>query len=156
MYFRMNQRGDVFIVELFQILKDYEGIIGAVLGSVATLLTTYFLHHRGKLKNYSIEYIARFETFRDVGCGMKGKVDEDIYGYSIRYRFEIYNGYDYPRVARKFLLNFYRNKKLIFSKVPTDELTRVYNQHISHAEKSELSNIPSHEIIFNMPKSSIL
>ena len=41
----------------------------------------------------------------------------------------------------------HRNKKLIFSKVPTDELTRVYNQHISHAEKSELSNIPSHEIM---------
>lgn len=134
-------------MELIQILKDFEGIIGAVLGSVATLVTTYCLQHRGKLKNYSIEYIARFQTFKDVGCGMKGKEDKDIYGYSIRYRFEIYNGYDYPRVVRKFLLDFYRNKKLVFSEVPKDELTRIYNHHISHAENSELANIPSHEIM---------
>ena len=134
-------------MEVIQILKDFEGIIGAVLGSVATLVTTYFLQHRGKLKNYSIEYNAKFQTFKDVGCGMKGKMDEDIYGYSIRYRFKIYNGYDYPRVARKFLLNFYRNNKLVFSKVPKDESTRVYSHHISRAEDSELSNIPSHEIM---------
>ena len=34
--------------------------------------------------------MAKFDTFRDVGCSMGGKRDEDFYGYSVKYTIQIY------------------------------------------------------------------
>lgn len=71
--------------EILQLLNDFQGIIGTILGSVTTLIVTDILKKRGQLKNYLVSYEAKFQTFRDVGCSMGGKRDEDFYGYSIKY-----------------------------------------------------------------------
>ena len=70
--------------EILQLLNDFQGIIGTILGSVTTLIVTDILKKRGQLKNYLVSYEAKFQTFRDVGCSMGGKRDEDFYGYSIK------------------------------------------------------------------------
>ena len=39
--------------EIIQLLNDFQGIIGTILGSVTTLIVTDILKKRGQLKNLS-------------------------------------------------------------------------------------------------------
>ena len=60
-------------MSVVDILLEFEGIIGAILGSVATLVVTDILQRKGKIKQYLMFYEAKTETYKDVGCGQKGK-----------------------------------------------------------------------------------
>ena len=40
-------------------------------------------------------YETKVDTYEDVGCSQRGKEGNDIYGYSIKYDFQIYNGYKF-------------------------------------------------------------
>lgn len=133
-------------MSVVDILLEFEGIIGAILGSVAMLVVTDILQRKGKIKQYLMFYEAKTETYKDVGCGQKGKSDNDIYGYSIKYNFQIYNGYNFPKIMRKFSLDFYKDKVLVMSIVPKDESTRYFSCATSRADDMEISNISSHEI----------
>ena len=123
--------------EILQLLNDFQGIIGTILGSVTTLIVTDILKKRGQLKNYLVSYEAKFQTFRDVGCSMGGKRDEDFYGYSIKYIIQIYNQSDTPKIMRDFRLIFYKNTKEQYSLIPDNEETRRYSAHISHIDEME-------------------
>ena len=128
--------------EILQLLNDFQGIIGTILGSVTTLIVTDILKKRGQLKNYLVSYEAKFQTFRDVGC----KRDEDFYGYSIKYIIQIYNQSDTPKIMRDFRLIFYKNAKEQYSLIPDNEETRRYSAHISHIDEMEVANIAPKEI----------
>mgnify|MGYP003107581123 FL=1 len=132
--------------EILQLLNDFQGIIGTILGSVTTLIVTDILKKRGQLKNYLVSYEAKFQTFRDVGCSMGGKRDEDFYGYSIKYIIQIYNQSDTPKIMRDFRLIFYKNAKEQYSLIPDNEETRRYSAHISHIDEMEVANIAPKEI----------
>ncbi|EOW2658305.1 hypothetical protein ACOVAV_002819, partial [Enterococcus faecalis] len=66
---------------IIKLLIEFEGIIGAILGSVATLITTELLKSRGKIRLYLRDFIGVYQTYRDVGAGRSGKTDDDFYGY---------------------------------------------------------------------------
>lgn len=95
------------MLEILQALNEFQGIIGAILGSVTTLIVSDMLKKKGKLKKYIIAYNDKFEKFKDVGCSMKGKSDDDFYGYSIKYILQVYNNSDTPKIMRDFKIVFF-------------------------------------------------
>ena len=125
--------------EILQLLNDFQGIIGTILGSVTTLIVTDILKKRGQLKNYLVSYEAKFQTFRDVGCSMGGKRDEDFYGYSIKYIIQIYNQSDTPKIMRDFRLIFYKNAKEQYSLIPDNE--EEYKRGLIQANINRLETI---------------
>lgn len=131
---------------LIKLLLEFEGIVGAVLGSVATLIATELLKSRGKVKLYLKEFQGIYQTYGDVGAGQRGKTDNDFYGYNLKYTFQIYNGTDLPRIMRDFKVDFYKGDKIVYSDVPKNEETRRYSQHFSNVDEMEISNIYPREI----------
>lgn len=132
--------------EIIQLLNDFQGIIGTILGSVTTLIVTDILKKRGQLKIYLVSYEAMYQTFRDVGCSMGGKRDEDFYGYSLKYTIQIYNQSETPKIMRDFKIVFYEKAKERYSLTPDNEETRRYSAHISHIDEMEVANIAPKEI----------
>lgn len=53
--------------DLIIILKEFEGIIGTILGSVTTLIVTDILRKIGKLKLYLIEWRGVYYTKGELG-----------------------------------------------------------------------------------------
>lgn len=66
--------------EIINIIKDFEGVIGAILGSISTLIVTDFLRKRGKLKIYLMKYEGIYYT-NDSGVvrQVKGVEDSILY-----------------------------------------------------------------------------
>lgn len=110
------------------------------------MVATDILRKRGKLKIYLSKYDAKFETFKDVGCSMGGKRDEDFYGYDMKYTIQVYNKSDTPKIMRDFRVIFFKDKKEVYSLVPSDEGTRRYTAHVSRVDEMEISNIAPKEI----------
>lgn len=132
--------------EILQALNEFQGIIGTILGSVTTLIVTDILKKRGKLNNYLISYEDKFQTFEDVGCSMSGKVDEDFYGYSVKYVIQVYNKSDTPKIMRDFKLVFLKNMEEVYTIVPNDEETKRYSSHATHIDEMEICNIEPKQI----------
>lgn len=95
---------------LFKLLNEYDGIIGAILGAVATLITTDRLQHKGRLNIFIMNWTGKYETYYDVGCSAKGKEDSDLYGYSNEFELEIYNSSSLPKIMRSVKIEYYKNK----------------------------------------------
>ena len=136
----MNQT----LVNILSILKEFEGIIGAVLGSTVTLVVTDILRHKGKLKIY----VPNFELKLDFeeNFSEKKNSEREIRGITIRYKIQIYNGSDICKIMRDFKIRFYNGKNVLFTQIPRDEATRHFLSHISFVDDMEVANIAPHEI----------
>jgi hypothetical protein len=128
------------------IIKEFEGILGTILGSITTLIVSDLLRKKGKLKTYLIEWQGKYETFRDVGCSRLGKEDSDFYDYSFSYTLQVYNKSDTPKIMRNFKVKFYKEKREMFSFIPNDEATRKFSSHAYYVDRMEVINIKPKEI----------
>ena len=128
------------------IIKEFEGIVGAILGSITTLIVSDMLKRKGKLKTYLVEWKGKYETFGDVGCSLKGKESSDFYDYNFSYTLQLYNKSDTPKIMRNFKIKFYKGKDEVFSYVPDNEDTRRYSSHAYWIDKMEVLNVNPKEI----------
>lgn len=127
---------------IITIIKEFDGIIGAILGSVITLIVTYILKSKGKLKIYLMSGEGKFyynvdgyfETFRE------SKEDMLCY-YMYEFELNICNNSDSFKFIRDMKLIVSNGDKFIFEDKINDEGTRVYSQNISHTESARLYNI---------------
>lgn len=132
--------------KFIKLMLEFEGIIGAILGSVTTLIATELLKSRGKLKLYLKDFVGVFQTYGDVGCGKLDKTDDDFYGFKLKYSFQVYNGTGLPRIMKDFKIVFYKGNKIVYSEVPDNEQTRENKQYYSTIDEMEVFNIYPREI----------
>lgn len=132
--------------DVLQILNDFQGIIGTILGTVATLVVTDILKKKGKLRIYLPKYKVKYDSYDSVGCFSDGDEKSRFYGFSMKYTIQVYNQSDSPKIMRDFHLVFFKDKKEIYSIVPKDEGTRRYSSHISSVDEMEISNVSPKEI----------
>jgi len=130
-----------------KVLNEYDGIIGTILGVVATLITTDWLQHRGKLNIFIMKWTGKYETYYDVGCSHKGKEETDLYGYCNEFEIEVYNSSSIPKIMRNVKIEFYDNKELKYSNEIKDEDTRRYTSHITTIDKFEVINFKPKEVV---------
>ena len=132
--------------DIINLVKDFEGVIGAILGSVSTLIVTDFLRKKGILKIYQMKYEGKYETYKDVGCFSGAENDLNFYHFRFNYKLQIYNKSDTPKIMRDFKVVFIKDKKIVYSFVPNDETTRSYDSHTYRVDEMEVSNIIPREI----------
>ena len=124
------------------IIKEFDGIIGAILGSVITLIVTDILKSKGKLKIYLMKGQGNFyynvmgfhQTYRE------SKEDKLSY-YKYELELNIYNSSDSFKFIRDIKLIVSNGDKFILEDEIMDEETRVYNQHFSHIDPAKIYNI---------------
>jgi hypothetical protein len=127
--------------EVINIVKDFEGVIGAILGSVSTLIVTDILRKKGKLKIYLMKYEGIYYS-NDSGVVRQAKgVEDSILYYSFSHKIQVYNKSEIPKIMRDFKVIFLKDKEIVYSLVPNDEATRRISGPIHHVDVMEVSNI---------------
>nr|WP_308545312.1 hypothetical protein [uncultured Lachnoclostridium sp.] len=133
-------------VEIIEIMKDFEGIIGAILGSVSTLIVTDFLRKKGILKTYLMKYVGIYYT-NAMGEIRPIEDEKDKIMYlSLKYKIQVYNRSDTTKIMRNFKVVFIKDKKIVYSFVPNNEATRVFSTYSYKIEEMEVSNVIPREI----------
>lgn len=132
---------------ILQLVKDFEGVIGAILGSVSTLIVTDILRRRGKLKSYIMKYEGVFYTNDSAGDIRPIENENDkIINYSFEYKIQVYNRSDTTKIMRDFKVVFIKDKKIVYSFVPRNEATRIYSSYSYKVDEMEVSNVMPREI----------
>jgi hypothetical protein len=98
-------------VKVIEIVKEFEGIIGVVFGSVATLVTSHLLKNIGQLHIY-FDYWDAYYQGRDSSGGVK-RVDPGDQPFTFEFFFEvdIYNSSDNFKILRNVCASFERKGK---------------------------------------------
>ncbi len=125
------------------ILKEYEGLIGALSGVIVTLILTHVLKNVGGLKIYAvnndIEFIKNGKT--NEGFHTKEIADKMSVNFlSVEFHLEIYNNSETARIFREIELCFYKGSEKVFSTRPEDKETEKRYQS-GQSLRSEILNI---------------
>ena len=92
--------------KFISIIKEFEGIIGALLGVIITMLMNEYLKEKGNIKYYfdnlTINYKARgnYGNYMDVDKG------EDYEGVEYRLDIQLYNTSESRKILRDIKLQF--------------------------------------------------
>ena len=128
--------------EVICFIKEFEGIIGAVLGVIATLITTDILKRVGKLNIYVMSSIGNFNYnvngFIQICRESKG---DKLCGYNHKLVLNLYNSSDSPKFLRDLKLNVFNEEKFLFSKYMTDEDTRKMSTEILKRSRVDIAKI---------------
>lgn len=134
---------------VIDILLKFDGLIGAVLGVIATLITTEMLKKTGKLYVYVHEEnfeLYSGETDKFGGPLSVGEFEKASYGL-VRYKLQLYNGSDIPKSFRNIQLKFSLQQKQPIYVVPKDEATRRTSGPITFTDELTVLNIPPKQFI---------
>ena len=106
-------------------IKEFEGIIGTVLGSVVTLIVTDILKRKGKLKIYLMTSNGNFK-YNVMGEILNWRENEEdaFYCYDHNVELNLYNSCDIPKIIRDLKINIYNDNNLLFVKEMKDENTK--------------------------------
>ena len=128
--------------EVFCFIKEFEGIIGAVLGTVATLITTNILKGLGKLNVYVMNSTGKF-NYNVNGFIQKDRESKEdkLCGYDHKLVLNLYNSSDSPKFLRDLKLNVFNEKEFLFAIDMQDENTRRFSAGISKADNAKIYNI---------------
>lgn len=129
------------------LIKEFEGIIGAIFGSSITLILTHILKSSGKTKVFSNNIEAIFFNYDEYGSAVESlePLEED-HG-QVTFDLELYNSTEVPQSIRNLNVKFYNQRKqLLFSILPKDEATRRFVASQNMRDVLSIVNIPSKQI----------
>jgi len=128
--------------EAIYFIKEFEGIIGAVLGVVATLITTDILKRLGKLNIYVMNSTGNF-NYNVNGFIQKDRESKEdkLCGYDHKLVLNLYNSSDSPKFLRDLKMNVFNEEEFLFSIDMQDEDTRRFSAGISRADDAKIYNI---------------
>jgi hypothetical protein len=135
-------------LEYLKILKDYEGIIGTILGSLSTLIISDILKGKGRLKIYLNEWDEKFLNKKELGiCTEDDKESAIIEQYKYNLSLHIYNSSESIKIMRKISVNFYCNNDLLLKSIPYDPEKSIGNGRIERQlNHVEVINIKPKEV----------
>ncbi|OMD74169.1 MULTISPECIES: hypothetical protein [Paenibacillus] len=135
--------------DVLKILEKFEGIIGALLGVMLTLIMTEILKKTGKFIFYVSKNEVVFQKRKNPLFSDYDTVSDisDSDQIKINLVLEIFNSSDTPKVLRKGVFSFYENNSLILSLEPKDNSTARSNGHWTIRDGFINANVKNKEII---------
>jgi hypothetical protein len=130
-----------------EIIKDFEGVIGAILGVIATMVVTYSLRKIGRTHIDIYDDDIRKYHYPD---GTPKDVENIIDASYVDISFDIslFNSSDEPKGYRDIKVAFYASKKkFLFSIIPNDLGTQLRTAYGSTSEKITIINLPSKTMV---------
>lgn len=99
-------------------LSDYIGIIGAVAGSVSTLLVMEAIRHMGGIKFFLRDIRFKYR----LNSSFSNSLYEDIkQPFRLGYDLDIYNCGNIPKLAHDFTLAFYKGSSMVLQANPKSD-----------------------------------
>lgn len=124
---------------IITILRNYDGIIGTILG----MFFSFFLQSRGKLKIYIKKSYGEFYYNDNVGWRStirKASSELDYFIYNVE--LYLYNNSSDFKSIRDLKLNVFSDEKNILTGRLKDKNTTTYNDGFAHTEEADAYNIP--------------
>ncbi|WP_277679991.1 hypothetical protein [Gracilibacillus dipsosauri] len=132
-------------------MLEIQGILGAVLGAVATLITTQLIRYIGKIRFYIIQSDLKFlNVYRDsVGGFVDAPVNNKNEANQVKIdtSIELHNNTEVHKVLRNIRLIFYKSNKPLLEKRVWDKSTKRFEAHKTTYENLENLNISPKHII---------
>lgn len=131
---------------MLDILRGYQGIIGAIIGVVATLFTTEMIKRLGKIHCYFYNWESRLEAINDLGA-MKGVIDiEEAEYYSCFFEGDFFNSSEIPKSWRKISIVFENENGTKTYKLQDSETRRKYGGGYTY-DAVDFLNFPPKQMI---------
>jgi predicted small secreted protein len=135
---------------LIEYIEKFEGIIGALLGVVVTLITTQLLKNIGKVNFYLVKDDFKFTKNIKDEIGQTypeecNKQESDC--CVVDFVIELYNNSDTNKILRDIRIGFYNKNKLQLSVIPYDKITKRSSAHWVTYDELLNVNIPAKQII---------
>lgn len=135
---------------LITIISRFEGILGAVLGSVATLIATELIKNLGKIifnfYDYKIKYYGKDEFG---GTGIIDNASKAQYCiYEIR--MQMYNSSEVIKPLKDFQIQFKSDDKVIYSKPENDDEAIKRGVYYEYKDFNFMNILPKHLTEINL------
>jgi hypothetical protein len=132
--------------DIIKIVESFEGIIGALLGVIVTLMLTQVLKHWGGIKTYILEWTKTF-TWEDGWGGQETTDINEAHTVKLNLQIEIYNGADVPKILRDIKFSLYKGNEFLLSVIPNDQSTMKVSAGAARVDPLVNINIPPKQII---------
>ncbi len=140
---------------MLETILKFQGVLGAVVGVIATLIVTHLLRHAGKIyiyfRNWDIKY---FKVGEAGGSLETSNLDETEY-CSYSFEIEILNSSEVPKVLRDITIVFYDNNKKLIEKTPNDESTKKTFVSGVKIGLLKILNLPPKQLIYRKVSGNI-
>lgn len=124
-------------MNILNIIKEFEGILGAILGAVSTLFATELIRRYGKLKFYNICFNRSFISFNDI-------LDND--SVSLEFVIDIFNSSSMQKTMRGISIQFFNNSVMRLEVVPLLETDINFKDQIKKPVIFDINNILPKEL----------
>lgn len=134
---------------ILEILNNFEGIIGAILGVVATMIVSFILKKIGKVYIKSRDY--RIVKYSRDGYGAPIETNDYalVDNIQISFNISLFNSSDEPRGLQDIKVSFYESKKKSkFSIIPNDMATRKSTSYGSYTDELSVINLPPKTMVY--------
>ena len=138
------------MTEIFSFLKEFDAILGTILGSVATLIVTEIIRHLGKIKCYVNQFSKTpiYHNQKDGTIIYQKEEQTELEAYAINFQLDIYNSSELPKIMRNLKLRIEDGKKNYEEITVTDESTRKIDSFgISHVCNLDVLNVLPKKVI---------
>ncbi|SIT91607.1 hypothetical protein [Edaphobacillus lindanitolerans] len=132
--------------DIIDLIKSFEGIIGAVLGSVLTLITTHLLKKAGGLtSNINIDNVNITEDKDGFFKNVESLKEADH--AKVELVVDFYNSSEIYKSISDIKVDFYDGKKLIYSIPLSDSDTRKTGKIFTAFDEFEYLNVAPNELV---------
>lgn len=123
------------MIDFFNIIKEFEGIFGVLLGVVVTMGSTELIKRWGKIYNYFDNWNASLYKQDSCGASIRTSLDdyEESYCYNYEFDMQIFNSSQIYKVLRDIKIEFVFENKSIFD-IPKDSAT---TRHLAYGVISD-------------------
>jgi len=133
--------------ELIELIKSFEGIIGAVLGSVITLIVTHILKKSGRITSHISEVEYTFSNLEN-GFGKAVETVELADHASVELHIDFFNNSESYKSINDLMVSLYDdNNQKIYEVIPKDVDTRRATSFGSTSDPLEYLNVSPGELV---------
>lgn len=133
---------------MLNILYQFQGIVGAILGAATTLVITQILHNIGKLYFYTREYkLTAFKKYRDESKATIRKKTDDFQEASqveFELHIQVYNSSENIKIMKDIIIEFVLSNQSIYFQ-PKRKTGK--NKYEDEYKQCLFFNIPAKEIM---------
>lgn len=119
------------------IIEKFEGIIGALLGVIITMIMNEYLKSKGKIKFYFDNYKTRYMGRNEECCYAEVEVEEEYETFEYDFNMQLLNTSENKKILRDIKLQF-QIQGIVFESTPKDKDT---NRRYAGGYKSDEINI---------------
>jgi hypothetical protein len=133
--------------EILDIALKFQGILGAAVGVIATLITTSLIKKLGRIYIYFRGWKMNISK-RDGAGGLEPSTLEDANYCDYSFEMEIINTSETPRALRDIKVNFYNSNKLLLETIPRDDSTKKSWTGGTITDSLKIINLPSKQMVY--------